>query len=317
MTLDSAILAYLSRRPIIQILDKSHEKNNVRALQLMCIIDHHMEERKMYERFAEHPKMLTQLLQFHSFVSFKYYDYCAHSKVFQKLLQCKFCQLIGPCALILTHMAINHNNHIGLKTCLFCNRIDFSEHLKSKDGLDNCYEEYKKKFEEVEDFSKETRLLSSLSTIVEFYEMLNTISNRLNVCIKRNHGFTGNGHKVTEKIHRNYGDDFHSECIVFNARKNNHKELDSNNLQNEFNRVVKTMGDNEITHFLRPKSIKFKDSIQIIDDNDDEIYLQPAQLGFGNQSQQPEQPCLEYRPQQPAQPNFENQSFFVSLTFFL
>lgn len=281
MTLGAAILSYLSRRPIAPIVEKSNEKNNVRALQLMCIVDHHMGQRKMYDRFAGHPKMLTQLLQFHSFVSFKYYDYRANSKMFQKLMQCKFCELIGPCTLILTHMSMNHNTHIGLKTCIFCNRTDFADHLKTNTGLDDCYHEYKTKYNEIEELSKDHNLLNA---IVDFYEMLNAISSRLNVCILRTHGFAGSGHKVTEKLQRNYGDDLDSECIVFNVRNTKHKQLDSSKLRKEFNDIVKTMRDNEITHFLSPRAIKSEDSIQIVDDDD--IDLQPAQSGFENQLNQ-------------------------------
>ena len=105
---------------------------------------------------------------------------------------------------------------------------------------------------------------------------------------------------MTEKIHRNYGDDLHSECIVFNVRNTKHKQLDSNNLQREFNGIVKTMRENEITHFFSPK---FDDSIQIVDDDDDDddIDLQSAQSDFENQSLQRDQS------------GFESPSFAVSL----
>lgn len=230
MDTSRAIEIHLSKRPMARILERTNEKNNPVALRLMCIIDYYMEERRLYSRISktQSPKLLIQLLKFHTFVSFKYYDYRASRKVGDKVLRCKFCELIGPYCYILTHMAINHNAHIGLKICAYCNRQELKFHFI--DGMfDHCFGNYSQKHGVIKD--------NEVSEIVAaFYGLIKEVSEKLNVCTVRNHAYAGTGYTAIEKIAQKYGRDFPTDCVIFQQR-NFEKPIRNDTLQKEFVRI--------------------------------------------------------------------------------
>lgn len=263
MDTSTAIAIHLSKRPIAPILEQSSEKTNAIALQLMCIMDYYMEERRLYGRIAKMqcPKLFMQLMKFHTFVSFKYYDYRASRKIGDKILRCKFCDLTGPYTYILTHMAVNHNAHIGLKLCAYCNREELKVHFN--DGsFDHCYDQYIRKHQVVKD--------DSISEIVAtFYGLLKEISEKLNICTVRNHAYAGTGYTAIEKIAQKYGRDFPTECIIFQQR-NFEKPIKSESLRKEFVRVISFMyGGNRISR-LKSNNAERSDGEHIIVISDDE-----------------------------------------------
>lgn len=262
----TAIGIHLSKRPIAPILEQSSEKTNPVALQLICILDYYMEERRLYAQIAkvQSPKLLMQLLKFHSFVSFKYYDYRASRKIGDKILRCKFCDLIGPYTNILTHMAINHNAHIGLKMCAYCNREELKVHF-SNGSFNHCYDHYIRKRQVIKD--------DEITEIVaNSYGLIKEISEKLNVCTVRNHAFAGTGYTAIEKIAQKYGRDFPTDCIIFQQR-NFEKPIKSDILQKEFVRVIGFMyGGNRISRLMSSTAETAGDENVIEISDDDEEY---------------------------------------------
>lgn len=194
MDTSTAIAIHLSKRPFAMILEQSSEKTNSIALQLMCIIDYYMEESHLYARIAriKCPKLLMQLMKFHTFAAFKYYDYRASRKIGDKILRCKFCDLVGLYPLILTHMAVNHNAHIGLKSCAYCNRDELKMHF-SNGSFDHCYEHYIRKHQVI----KNDEICEIVTT---YYGLIKGIAEKLNICTVRNHAYAGTGYTSIEKI---------------------------------------------------------------------------------------------------------------------
>lgn len=93
MTAD--LVKYLLHRPIASILEKSTEKNDLKALKVMCVIDFEMDKRGYYVQMEKHHKLKEQLLNFHSFGSLQFYDCRVNAGIGSRVLQCKFCELIG------------------------------------------------------------------------------------------------------------------------------------------------------------------------------------------------------------------------------
>ena len=109
--MNSKILEHLASRPIAPIVDKSTEKSNTKALKVMCILDHGLDVAGLYTEIKATPKLMAQLLNIHSFASFKYFKYSLvkEAKKDNQILKCKRCELIAPYAVVLEHMAINHD----------------------------------------------------------------------------------------------------------------------------------------------------------------------------------------------------------------
>lgn len=211
------IAAHLRGRPFAEIFEQSHEKDNVIALKLMCILDFQMEQLNLYTKIqATKPKLLGLLLQFSSFASFKYYDYAVKKEIGARVVRCKFCDLVGPYANILTHMAINHNTHVGMKMCLYCNRVELENHFTEK-SLDPCYQKYLRQ-NETNDGKFNPKVLE---IVTGFFAMLKKLSKTLDIHSVRQKQYTGLGYRAVEKLNQNYGDDFPNECTVFKqpARK--------------------------------------------------------------------------------------------------
>lgn len=199
------LIDYLSNRRIAPILHNSTEKDDLIALKLMCIIDYYTEQGKLYSNIEREPKLLTQLMQFKSYGSFTYYDCIVDRVNGECLLQCEFCEFIGSYALVLTHMAINHNAHISNKMCAYCKRKDVVTH--SENTLQNCYENYLK---------KHSLRVDGVKTEItfEFFKILKNIAKRLKVIIIRNDFFTGTEFSRIESVGRKI-QNFPTTCTVF------------------------------------------------------------------------------------------------------
>lgn len=236
------IAAHLRGRPIARIFEKSNEKDNAIALKLMCILDFQMEQLNLYTEIqSTNPKLLGLLLQFSSFASFRYYDYAVKKEFGPRILRCKFCNLVGPYASILSHMAINHNTHVGMKFCLYCNRVELEKHF-DENSLDQCYQNYYQR-NEWHDFECGTKVLG---IVVKFFGMLKRLSKKLEIYSMRQKQYTGLGYRAVEKLNQDYGDDFPNECMVFkHTTRKNVKDLSTSiGLDVEFNRAVSHFYDN-------------------------------------------------------------------------
>lgn len=226
-----SLIKYLSNRPIEPILRESKEKDDLMALKLMSIIDYSIEKKSLYEKMQDQPKLKKQLMQFHSYGKFKYYDIQVYGAIGERLLQCKLCDLVGPYAYILTHMAIVHNSHISTKTCAYCNRKDIIAHSLDK-SLQMCYDEYLKKY----DIQPAT---INTEVIVEFFELIKKIAKELGVIVSRNDLFTGTGYPHIEFIQKPICN-FPKTCTVYSP-KNSYKKMNPVTLDNYFQMVTDSM----------------------------------------------------------------------------
>lgn len=203
----SKLLEYLNGRKIAPIVNKSTEKANETALKLMCVIDQKLEEENVYDEMDGSPKLLKQLLNFHSFSKFHFYKYQPLER-FNHILTCKHCSLQGPYYLMLSHMALSHGSNIGAKMCLWCNEKDMLEHVKNG-NLITCYENYLKK-EDLED-------VAYPSVIVKFYEIIEKLAVSLGVLTNRKPNYAGRGQAAKEKLYFD-DDDIDPEVIVHRHR---------------------------------------------------------------------------------------------------
>lgn len=277
------------------IFEKSTEKHSLTSLKLMVIIDFHATQLNFYSRIDKTalPKLLYQLMQFHSYKYFKYYDYNIGRKIGDRILQCKFCELIGPYGSILTHMAIIHNAHIGLKRCAYCNRTELRMHFKSdeqyanmdmRSSLKNCYNQYIKRHDII--------LNDNVSKIVaDYHDMLKKLSQTLGVSTIRNHIYSGIGYGNREKIKPKYSRDFPEECTVYRQRNTKGGgEIYCSSLNTEINRIIDILYGGNCTSRIESdiNSIDVNEIIMVDltnDDNDGEYEeamhqnssIQPAQ----------------------------------------
>lgn len=222
---------YLSGRPIAPILKESKEKGDLKALKVMCVVDYYMQKCNLYDRMKQQPKLLCQLMGFHSYGSFKFYDCHVVSEISSHVLQCKFCELAGPYHLMMTHMAINHNAHISHTCCAFCNRVDVAEHIQYG-TLNECYRQYMERYGISPDDAP--RFI-----VRKFYEQLRNIARAVDVLITRHDSFTGTGYRTIEKVNCKISG-FPNTCIVYKPKKS-HKKVNDAKLEQYFNLVVSYM----------------------------------------------------------------------------
>lgn len=264
--IQSAIGKYLLNRPIGPVFGSSDEKDHVKALQMMCIFDREMEKNGLYDRISKtnHKKLLVQLMNFRSFASFQYYNYVNNKKdqkeMAKKILQCKFCDLVGPYNYVLSHMAINHDAHIGLKVCAYCNRKKLKEHFTEK-SFNECYENYI-------DTHKITVNFEINKIVADFFTLLKDMGRKFNVLINRRDNFAGIGRKKNAPVAPKYGKDFPTNCIVFFQHRANLTEINNNLLQREFNDVFALMQKDEM--FKKYLSRKEDENTIILTDDDDD-----------------------------------------------
>lgn len=211
------MLEHLRGRPIAPIVNASEEKDDGIALKMMCIVDFTLESSGFYQKMKSMPKLMGQLLNFHSFAAFKYIKYVKETTVIDKALQCKFCELIGPYTLVLEHMVINHGYNASAVKCMFCNDANLQDHNDSG-TLHGCYENYKAKF---------SNLLIS-DVIVEFYDLLKKLAKQLNVQCSRNKQFKNavSTFARIESIASDAEGDISNEVIVSVPKKRKCKGID-------------------------------------------------------------------------------------------
>lgn len=139
MTRLDRITAHLPKRPFAPSLERSKEKNSEEALKVMCVDDYFIEQDSLYDRIIGQPKLLEQLMMFKSYRSSQYFHYDTIGiGIGNQLLKCKDCELVGPYGCILTHMAINHDMHIGLVHCAYCKRQKVATHME-EETFEDCY----------------------------------------------------------------------------------------------------------------------------------------------------------------------------------
>lgn len=223
------LIEYLKKRPIAPILVGSKEKNDLKALKLMCVVDYYAEKHGHFKEIRKFPKLMHQLLNFRSYSNFQYYDCHVNSGIGARLLQCKSCELVGPYALIMTHMAVNHNQHVSLTRCAFCSREYLSAHIQN-DSLDGCYLEYMHK-RGVTVISDDQRNIH-----IEFNKLLKDLSRALNVLITRTESFAGTGYRSIEPVQRKIPD-FPRTCTVSKTKTSN-KRVDDSKLDDYFRLVI-------------------------------------------------------------------------------
>lgn len=247
-----AIAQHLKKGSFAPIFEQSNEKDNDIALKLMCIIDFHAQKLDLYKRVqdSKSPKLLTKLMQFSSFGTFKYFDYQVGKRIGKRVLKCKFCELVGPYGLILTHTVINHNVHIGLKNCAYCHRTELNEHL-NEDVLHECYAKYMER-EHIE------RDEVVCDIVTEFYAMLKRLSDKLKITTPRHHSFGGKGHKDAERFGRGGDNDIDTDEneTVFKIRKSKNISGRSGPLDREFKRVISILyGGNNFSRLIQQQSV--------------------------------------------------------------
>lgn len=234
-----AIAQHLRKGPFASIFEQSSEKDDHNALKFMCIVDYNAQRLDLYTRMlSADRKLLAQLMHFRSYGSFRYYDYQVGQEIGNRVLKCKFCELIGPYGCILTHMAINHNEHMPLKTCTYCNAIDLKKHFRD-DSLHQCFVNYLR--------SNDIEVNETVfSIITEFYAMLEELSDKL--AIKT---LAGRGR----------------------ASKNISGRLSA--LDEEFNRIISYLyGGNDASRLLQQStnsSFNELNTVIISDDDDDNV----------------------------------------------
>lgn len=261
--IEENLCEYLRQRPIGPILSNSSEKDNLRALKLMTVIDYYTDQRSLYAKIKIEPKLLQQLMQFYSYANFEYFDCQVNRAVGDRLLQCKFCEFIAPYALVLTHMALIHNNHISTKTCAYCNRCDLVAHSRN-DSLQKCYEKYLTTYGIKPDTIDTT-------VKVDFYKVLKDVARSLGVIITRNDSFAGTGYARVEPIAKKIPN-FPTRCTVF-TQKVTHKDVNDRKLDYFFNMIIELMlGGNGTSRLKQNKKANTTDDEVIIlsDDDDDD-----------------------------------------------
>lgn len=189
------------QRPFAHIFNNirnNEDKNDLIALQLMCILDFQAESTNLYKRIEEtqQPKLLLDLMGFRSYKSFIYYEYQGHGHLDGRYLKCRFCELYGPYVLVLTHMTINHDEHIGLVKCAYCNQTDLKKHFN--DGtMQACYAQYLRKPDIIDTIQDG----ATSDIVTEFYGFLKLLAIELGVHTRRIlHNFTGTAYGGIELI---------------------------------------------------------------------------------------------------------------------
>ncbi|XP_031622453.1 uncharacterized protein LOC116340226 [Contarinia nasturtii] len=254
---------YLSNRPIGPIFHNSKEKDDLEALKLMCVLDYYATNRKLYPIIMAQPKLLQHLMQLNSYSSFQYYNCQVNHAIGERQFQCAFCELLGPYALIMTHMAINHDSHMSLKMCAYCKRESVVDH-NANGTLEVCYNQYLKKYGI--DLANDEKL----KIVTDFYKLLKDLAESLNVVIQRVEHFTGRFQPRTEQIPRKIPN-FPTTCMVFTPRRSS-KKMKSDKLDYLFNMVVGfVFGGNGVSRLKsRAKSQEDVEIVVIDDDDDDE-----------------------------------------------
>lgn len=227
------MLEHLRNRPIAPVFETSKEKFNSRALKMMCILDHELEQTELYLEMTTMPKLKLQLLNLHSFASFKYFKYTLmkEAKVENKILKCKQCEVIGPYLIVLEHMAINHDFHVSAQLCMWCEKVGFQAHNNTSNSLDQCYESYlgKQQFSSTE----------YPAVIVSFYNLLEKMAKKLHARTIRREDFKSAKTEKKETLPLDQNDDsMSSKIVVSQQRKRHYKGTDDKQLEKLYKKAM-------------------------------------------------------------------------------
>lgn len=169
---------HLMSRPMASIYLSSDEKNNKVALKLMCVIDFLVQKSRLNDEIDSVPNLRHQLLQLSSFESFGYYEYLGSCDCLQlEVYKCKLCGLFGSYLLILTHLALTHDMHIGMKKCLKCKRSEINRNMSQE-----YHDLYLVRMEHTMTYPR---------VVAKFYDMLRSIGIALKVKVNRYATFDG------------------------------------------------------------------------------------------------------------------------------
>ncbi|XP_055317513.1 uncharacterized protein LOC129576422 [Sitodiplosis mosellana] len=229
--MNSKLLEHLSGRPIAPIANVSEEKHNRNALKIMCILDYKLEKSGWYREMSTMKKRLMQLMNIHSFGTFKYikYSLAKEAKIHGKVLKCKRCEIIGPYLVVLEHMAINHDMHASAVLCMFCEKDDLQAHNTS-DSLETCYNTY---------LDKHLSGTYFPDGIVKFYDLLKKLARTLGVLSRRSKEFRNILVDSTETIPLEQADDSMSNQIVVSfPKKRTYKDTDSRPMEMLFQEAM-------------------------------------------------------------------------------
>lgn len=242
---------HLSKRPIAPVFKnlKEHEKSDEIAQKFMCIVDYELNKNDLYARLNQtnSPKLLHELLGFHSYKSFTYYEYVSGSFLEGKFLQCKFdqCEFIGPYLLTLTHMAINHNTDVGSTICEYCNDQDLREHFL-EDTFDECYQNYLDN-KHISDGVIEENTVHQI--ILDFYNMLKECSKKLEVYTKRKLCRCNDAYSdKSEQFAQRYGED-DARRLIEHCPRRAVKSFSMTRFDNEFKQALVTFSSCDASRF--------------------------------------------------------------------
>lgn len=224
---------HLNDRFIAPIFDclNYNEKNDETALKFMCVIDYEMEKMNLYGQIDQTKKfLLYQLLKFYSYKSFTYYDYGHNEHLSGKNLKCRLetCQFFGPYTLMLTHMAINHNLHVGSKECQYCCEIDLKKHFEDN-TLEGCYQKYLLK-----QHITQSSIQVTPKYVTQFYEVLKKFSRKMDIFTSRKLlEYVGKHYARKERLDNNYDGDI-SPDIIRNGPRTKQKPISTEKLNEAF-----------------------------------------------------------------------------------
>lgn len=229
---------YLSRQEFAPILKEVPDKQTdcVWALKLMCIVHYEVDQDSLYDELKKRSQLMCQLMNF-DYCLFKYYHYQTLNKTLNCRLKCQYCSLVADYSCVLTHMAITHNAHVGLKKCAYCdprNPTDLSKHTVAE--FKQCQEEYYKKHS----ITTKKDLMETF-LIENFYKCMGRIAKKLKVVVLRNRWYGGVAQNQIEQLANKHGHDFPQLSVAFSA---NSKIIDDQAFFQYFELVAKKLGIN-------------------------------------------------------------------------
>lgn len=216
---------HLKRRQFAPVLDEISplQRNCVRALKLMCIVDHRIEIDGLYNHL-KNEFLMTKLMKF-DYCLFKYYEYQQLERTRDCLLACRDCNLVAEYNDMLTHMAVTHSTHVGLKWCAYCNVTELGAH--TRESFEQCKESYYKMYDIKVDLKHYVVHLFNVA--------LKKVAEEIGVVVKRNRWYGGYAQTEIEALIKLHGHAFPQLSVGFAA---NCKKIDDVKFFDSFNFVA-------------------------------------------------------------------------------
>lgn len=229
---------YLSRQEFSPILNEvlHEQKNCVWGLKLMCIVHYEVGLYDLYDELIKRPLLMVHLMKF-DYCLFKYYDYQPLKRTTDCRLKCQYCSLVADYSYVLTHMAMAHNAHVGLKKCAYCdpkNSTDLGAHTIAE--FKQCQEEYYKK-----NYITTKKNFTVNNLIENFYKCMRKIADKLKVVVSRNRWYGGEAQAQIERLANKHGHGFPQLSVAFPA---NCKTIDDQKFFKYFEFVAEKLGIN-------------------------------------------------------------------------